>query len=145
VRWPQMNAYARSGAAVQAAVFPGVRQTSTCCECWRSGSHERWVKNCNPTGVAVEQTSNTARGTPMLSAESRFHFYDASGSRGPVARGSYEARRSARSLLGTRRNGLKPRAHPAPTQQQGVRSYAKSAFTRVFRKIRGLFDNRIGS
>jgi hypothetical protein len=60
-------------AAVQAAVFPGVRQTPTCCECWRSGSHERWVKNCDPTGVAAEQTSNTARGTPDIPAESRHY------------------------------------------------------------------------
>ena len=73
MRWPRPGAYARPQAAVQAAVFPGVRQTSTCCECWRSGSHERWVKNCNPTGVAVEQTSNIARGAPGYPAESRQH------------------------------------------------------------------------
>ena len=34
----------------------------------------RWVKNCAPTGVAVEQTSNIARGTPGNPAESRFTF-----------------------------------------------------------------------
>jgi hypothetical protein len=28
-------------------------------------------KNCDPTGVAVEQASNIARGTPTISAESR--------------------------------------------------------------------------
>jgi hypothetical protein len=49
--------YARPGAAVQAAVFPGVRQAPTCCECWRSGSHEWWVKNCDPARVAAEQAS----------------------------------------------------------------------------------------
>jgi hypothetical protein len=62
---------APNGVAVQAAVFPDVRQASTCCECWRSGSHQWWVKNCDPTRVAAEQTSNTARGTPDIPAESR--------------------------------------------------------------------------
>ena len=37
-----------------------------------AGRHKRWVKNCVPTGVAVEQTSNTARGTPGNPAESRY-------------------------------------------------------------------------
>src|SRR5690348_14401126 len=71
MRWPRAGAYARPQAAVQAAVFPDARQASTCCECWRSGSHEWWVKNCDPTRVAAEQTSNIARGTPRFSAESR--------------------------------------------------------------------------
>jgi hypothetical protein len=44
----------------------------------------------------------------------------------------------ALSILGT---GKTKRAHPAPTQEQGVRSYAKSAFTRVLRKTPGLFEN----
>jgi hypothetical protein len=67
--------YARPQAAVQAAVFPDVRQASTCCECWRSGSHEWWVKNCDPTRVAVEQTSNTARGTPDNSGGVAFNYH----------------------------------------------------------------------
>ena len=32
---------------------------------------QRWVKDCDPTGVALEQASNTARGTPGIPAESR--------------------------------------------------------------------------
>ena len=36
-----------------------------------SGSHVAVGKNCNPTGVAVEQTSNIARGTPGNPAELR--------------------------------------------------------------------------
>jgi hypothetical protein len=67
--------YARPQAAVQAAVFPDVRQASTCCECWRSGSHEWWVKNCDPTRVAAEQTSNTARGTPDNSGGVAFNYH----------------------------------------------------------------------
>jgi hypothetical protein len=58
MRWPRhgCNAHPKS-VEVQAAVFPDVRQASTCCECWRSGSHQWWVKNCDPTRVAVEQTT----------------------------------------------------------------------------------------
>ena len=66
--------YACSGAAVQAAAFPDVRQASTVGGCCRSGPPEAVGKNCHPTGVAAEQASNTARGTPRLSAESRQHY-----------------------------------------------------------------------
>jgi hypothetical protein len=44
-------------AEVQAAVFPDVRQASTGGGCWGSGPLERWVKNCDPTGVTAEQTT----------------------------------------------------------------------------------------
>ena len=72
MRWPQTGALrAPCDAAVQAAAFPDVRQASTVGGCWRSGPPEAVGKNCHPTGVAAEQASNTARGTPRLSAESR--------------------------------------------------------------------------
>jgi hypothetical protein len=38
-------------------------------------SRQRWVTNCAPTGVAVEQASNTARGTPRF-RRSRVNFLD---------------------------------------------------------------------
>jgi hypothetical protein len=86
-----------------------------------------WVKNCDPTRVAVEQASNIARGTPDNPAESRFtttmfRCREASEHAGPVRLGGQRGPAFRAPPLGDRR--LKPRAHPAPTQEQGVRSYA---------------------
>jgi hypothetical protein len=72
-------------------------------------------KNCDPTGVAVEQASNIARGTPTISAESRQlntmpRHREVPEHAGPMRPGVPRA-----PLSGTRRNGMKPRAYPAPT------------------------------
>jgi hypothetical protein len=117
VRWPcQGRIRAPNDAAVQAAVFPDARQASTGVT---GGFHERGLmapriglrvsgppkavgKNCDPTGVAAEQTSNIARGTPRRSAESRSISSTSLGVarlRGPrvrFAQADNETRRSAR-------------------------------------------------
>jgi hypothetical protein len=75
------------------------------------------------TGVAAEQAYKHRARNAEVSAESRFTFTTLRHREVPRHAGLLWTRRSARpSLSGTRRNGLKPRAHPAPTKQQGGRS-----------------------
>jgi hypothetical protein len=72
MRWPCHGRNARpKSMEVQAAVFPGVRQTSTVGGCWRSGPSGVVGKNCDPTRVAVEQTTQHRARNAEVSAESR--------------------------------------------------------------------------
>jgi hypothetical protein len=57
---------------------------------------KRWVKNCHPTGVAAEQASNTARGTPSFRRSRVTLATTVLASRGVRTRGSNVDRRSAR-------------------------------------------------
>ena len=76
MRWPRDGRKrAPDSVAVQAAVFPGAMSRRPLGRPpLIAGRPKRWVKNCHPTGVAVEQTSNIARGTPGNPAESRSTF-----------------------------------------------------------------------
>ena len=125
VRW-QCHGRKRTpnGTAAQAAVFPGARQalngmaeglSSADLMAPRIGPgfpapRQRWVTNCAPTGVAVEQASNTACGTPRF-RRSRAFLPLAVASRGATARGS-----------GSSQDGQRDPAFRAPLNQ-GDRSF----------------------
>jgi hypothetical protein len=104
VRWPCYGLTRPGSASGPSRGFPG-RQNRRPQRTFPQGTVVAVGKNCDPTGVATEQASNTARGTPKL-RRSRVQFPRlASKSRGFEARGSgslnadNEARRSARPLL----------------------------------------------
>jgi hypothetical protein len=141
MRWLRRAQRAPDRVAVQAAVFPGVEQTSTLDVAEGLSSTGLmalvyWPRFPRPP-IAVGKKLSSRRGGRGANlkhrardagqpAESRFTTQFASGSRGPVARGSYGARRSARpSLLGHRQMGLR---RTRRRKEYGC----KSASTRVF-------------
>ena len=92
-------------------------------------------KNCDPTGVAVEQASNIARGTPTISAESR-------------QLNTMPRHREVPEHAGPMRPGV-PRApfegdEAKRNEAEGV-SRADIRIGNAELCLRGLFENRIGT
>ena len=100
--------------------------------------------------MAAEQTSNIARGTPRLSAESRQHNTalqdrEVLKHAGPVRLGGQRGLAFRALLIGDEAKRTEAEGASRADTTTGSAELCVSALTRVFRKIRGLFDNRIGS
>ena len=102
---------------------------------------QRWVGPCpdnlkrerglkgQSTGGHMEQASNTARGTPTVSADLRFSLTrQASVSRGAEVRGSSRPRRSARPRIYFPGNGILSPAYGVPGAAQTTRAAERWLF-----------------